>query len=380
MAYYVETNLIAITVALVLLFVERFSSYRHGTTQIIMNFMLITLVVCSLSDIAAFYFRGRSYLGVEVANLIYLVTMALGAYAWFMFIVVKLDYAKDLKSTLLKTGAPVVLLVVAMLLNPLTSFFFSVDDQLLYHRGPGIVVIWLVEWGYLLLALATNVKSVREEVSLIRRREKIGYMAFAVPIAVAAIAQMLVYGITTTQVGFMMALLMAYLNRQYYQIHRDGLTGLSNRGAFLSFQDSELGRQPGESITLFMMDMDGFKRINDTYGHLMGDNALRDAADVLKMASEVVSERLLLFRYGGDEFVAVGRNMPEGEMLLFRNALRHQLAKKNEENQQRGRKYTLAMSVGCATGECAEASDFNALLKQADAAMYAAKRSAREQA
>ena len=373
MVYYAETNLIAIIVAVVLLLVERRSSFKHETPQIVMNYMLSLLIILSASDIAAYYFRGKSLIGVQVANVLYFEAMALGAYAWFIFILVKLGYAKNLKSTLLKTCLPVVLLCIALVFNPVTDFFFTVDDQLLYHRGTGVLLTWLVEWGYLFAALAATIKTAAVEKSSHRRREQCGYLLFAMPMGIAAVVQMLVYGVTTVQIGYMVGVLLTYLNRQFYQVHRDSLTGLSNRNAFFNYQDAEIARRSSEPITLFMVDMDSFKRINDGYGHLMGDNALRDAADVLKSASSVMSGRLLLFRYGGDEFVAVGRGVSEREISLFEQAVEAELLRKNGDNQARNVPYFLSMSIGYATGACMQTADFAALLRSADRAMYACK-------
>lgn len=373
MVYYIETNLIAIIVSAILLFVSR-SSSKHETTQIIMDCMLWLLIVVSASDAAAYFCRGKSLLGVQLANVLYLEGMALGAFAWFMFVIVRLGYAQNLKSTLLKTGLPIAILCVALALNPLTSFFFSVDDQLLYHRGPGVIVTWVVEWGYMIAALVANIKAVLKETSSYRKKEYSGYLLFAIPMALAAIAQMLVYGITTLQIGFMIALLLVFLNRQRYQVHRDGLTGLNNRNAFLNFQDSELGRPTPSALTLLIADMDNFKQINDTYGHLTGDYALSDAADILKSAaSEATHGRLLLFRYGGDEFAIAGRDMPEEEIERFKQSINKFIALKNEENHAQGKRYTLSMSVGHATGECHNSTDFDMLLKLADTEMYAVK-------
>lgn len=376
MVYYVETNLIAILVAAVLLFVGRGSSNKLETSQIIMDRMLFLLIIASMSDIAACYFRGESYLGSQLANVAYLEAFALGAFAWFLFIIVELGYSKNVRKIVATAGIPVALLCVAIAFNPLTGFFFTVDDQLLYHRGPGVIVSWIVEWGYMLVALSLNVRSVLKETRSYRRQEYCGYLVFSLPIAIAAISQMLVYGITSTQIGFMLALLLVYLNKQHYQVHRDALTGLNNKNAFLSFLDAETARQAGHTFTLFVIDMDNFKQINDIHGHVIGDHALSDAADVLKSASnEIENRRLLLYRYGGDEFVVIGRDMTEGEVSRFGEAIDKLIALKNDKNHADGQQYHLAMSVGHAVGKCHEIADFDKLIKQADTAMYAAKQS-----
>ena len=226
----------------------------------------------------------------------------------------------------------------------------------------------------MLAALVINVHSAIREKRNYRRSEICGYLIFAVPIAIAAVCQMLFYGTTTTQVGYMIALLMAYLNKQQYQAQRDDLTGLNNRNAFLSFQDSIVNRVTPLDLTVFIMDADNFKSINDTYGHLKGDQALRDISEALKSAVGALPEnRVLLYRYGGDEFLIVGTSMnPELTKALLLLAEDH-LARINERNRKAGESYTLSISIGYSCGSCMNLDDFAQVIKQADENMYQVK-------
>jgi diguanylate cyclase (GGDEF)-like protein len=92
----------------------------------------------------------------------------------------------------------------------------------------------------------------------------------------------------------------------------DDLTELPNRRAFEDKLDElKIEKNKGAVVHFMMIDIDDFKNINDTYGHPVGDRALRDAALVLK---EVFSEKgYFIYRYGGDEFsvIAVGRSGEE---------------------------------------------------------------------
>ncbi|AIY85729.1 MULTISPECIES: GGDEF domain-containing protein [unclassified Thermotoga] len=85
---------------------------------------------------------------------------------------------------------------------------------------------------------------------------------------------------------------------------RDSLTGVPNRhyffdGKFLEVSKKVNNNQP---ITVVMLDIDGFKRFNDTYGHLEGDKRLREVAEILKSS---VRKNDVVVRYGGDEFLLV---------------------------------------------------------------------------
>ena len=103
------------------------------------------------------------------------------------------------------------------------------------------------------------------------------------------------------------ALIYPIKNALMYQIalksaYRDPLTGLSNRAAMekLLPREIELANRHAHSMALLVMDLDGFKQINDRCGHDVGDQVLRDVGQVLKAA---IRNTDLLYRYGGDEFV-----------------------------------------------------------------------------
>ena len=96
-------------------------------------------------------------------------------------------------------------------------------------------------------------------------------------------------------------------NALMYQIalksaYRDPLTGLNNRMAMEKNlpREIDLAKRHSQSMALLVMDLDGFKEINDGFGHDVGDQVLREVAEVI---SHVVRNTDLVFRYGGDEFV-----------------------------------------------------------------------------
>ncbi len=104
------------------------------------------------------------------------------------------------------------------------------------------------------------------------------------------------------------ALIYPVKNALMYQIalksaYRDPLTGLNNRMAMeINLpREIDLAKRHSQSMALLVMDLDGFKQINDGYGHDIGDQVLREVAAVI---SKVLRNTDLVFRYGGDEFVA----------------------------------------------------------------------------
>jgi diguanylate cyclase (GGDEF)-like protein/PAS domain S-box-containing protein len=158
------------------------------------------------------------------------------------------------------------------------------------------------------------------------------------------------------------------------QAIRDPLTGAVNRRHFEDAFERELRRcaRKERNVSVLMLDVDHFKRFNDTYGHEAGDLVLRQVVDAI---GEVVRAEDLVCRYGGEEFVVL---LPETEPeVALRRAeqIRAGIEGKKLEfrNQSLGE---LTVSIGCATyPENGESPD--SLLRGADAALYRAKHAGR---
>jgi diguanylate cyclase (GGDEF)-like protein len=155
--------------------------------------------------------------------------------------------------------------------------------------------------------------------------------------------------------------------REHEALH-DGLTGLPNRSLLLSHIDRLLTTAPEDSITaLLLLDLDHFKEVNDTLGHVVGDQLIRDVAHRLRA---VVREQDLVARLGGDEFAVVcpGLTAAEaGEELAVR--LSHALRTPFTAD---GVSLDISWSVGIALAPI-HADTVDVLLQRADVAMYAAK-------
>jgi diguanylate cyclase (GGDEF)-like protein len=149
----------------------------------------------------------------------------------------------------------------------------------------------------------------------------------------------------------------------------DELTGLFNRRGLLTMGDHQLklARRARRPLLLMYADLDNMKRINDKFGHVEGDAALIEAADILR---EVFRESDIIARIGGDEFVilAVDSDGAQSEALINRIHQRCILA-----NLKKARPYVLAMSAGSAEFDPDQPATLEELVAQADRAMYAAK-------
>ena len=129
----------------------------------------------------------------------------------------------------------------------------------------------------------------------------------------------------------------------------------------------------GLDRTVQRVDLDGLKAINDTFGHLEGDRALTDAADILRQTFRSAD---IIARLGGDEFTVFPLEAANESAELLLSRLEHNLQSHNETHKNRG--YRLELSVGIARFEADSSWSIDQLLERADKALYAQKRQRRQ--
>jgi diguanylate cyclase (GGDEF)-like protein len=155
-----------------------------------------------------------------------------------------------------------------------------------------------------------------------------------------------------------------------HQAFSDALTGLPNRSHLLerAEQAVDIAAATGDRMALLLLDLDGFKQINDTLGHHAGDELLREVGVRLL---DAVRDDDLVARLGGDEFaVLLGRNPDEARAMATAERIHQRLS---EPYVIDGRLVSVGASVGVALFP-QDATDVATLLRAADGAMYRAKR------
>jgi diguanylate cyclase (GGDEF)-like protein len=152
-----------------------------------------------------------------------------------------------------------------------------------------------------------------------------------------------------------------------HQAFHDALTGLANRALFRDRLDHELARaaRSDHQIAVFLVDLDGFKQVNDSLGHDAGDELLRVVA---RRFEEVVRASDTVARFGGDEFALLLEDVGEEEAVALARRLLEQLS---EPIPITGRKIALGSSIGIVLSSGDASSE--ELVRDADVAMYAAK-------
>jgi diguanylate cyclase (GGDEF)-like protein/PAS domain S-box-containing protein len=153
----------------------------------------------------------------------------------------------------------------------------------------------------------------------------------------------------------------------------DELSGLSNRRRFGECAEEAFkrARRYGEQLAVLMMDIDHFKNINDSFGHLAGDEVIRKFSELLSAEFRGTD---VAGRMGGEEFAVVMLNTDAESAFLKAERFRRAVSEKHMDFWQQPDKVTVSIGVAEIRDETA---DFDALLKKADNALYEAKRAGR---
>lgn len=163
-------------------------------------------------------------------------------------------------------------------------------------------------------------------------------------------------------------------NRKLEQLAQtDPLTGLANRrhaeASFVTLQG--LCQRNHEAIAVVLMDLDFFKRVNDEYGHLGGDETLKRVADLLK--TKFKRDADLISRYGGEELLLLLPMCNPFKIEQFLNEIRQAIAELEIINPEDQRLISVTVSIGALIANASYSSSLEVWLKEADANLYQAK-------
>jgi len=179
-------------------------------------------------------------------------------------------------------------------------------------------------------------------------------------------------GVIATQVAVSLQNGLLY-KRMETMATTDGLTGLTNHRTFQDrFRDMlERARRHGHKAALMLCDVDHFKKVNDTYGHPVGDEVLRRVARVLQDVARKID---ITARYGGEEFVVVLENLGLEQARQVGERMRQEVGKLSIESEKGAFSVTMSVGVAAFPDDAGEAAH---LIERADHALYHAKDSGR---
>lgn len=181
------------------------------------------------------------------------------------------------------------------------------------------------------------------------------------------VAFFIAYAVTILALG---KLGLANVQELASQGHTDTLTMLGNRRALHADIASDV--LPGEEVALALIDLDGFKQVNDHYSHFVGDKLIRECALILK---GICGQEARCYRLGGDEFAIVITGPLAGTIL--EGICRNLLARLSRPIAIEDRRIAVGASIGLSQSNGNDGLNSSELLRRSDVAMYASKRAGR---
>ena len=370
---YAEIYLICILiVALILYWAGRSGSNSTGERRL--RVMLWTFLINFISNLLFAVFNGLwdSFAPAKALcwgfKTVYHISLCVGVYAWCGYAEAQRSDSPFKNRTLrLLTLIPLAIPVMLALINLKTRWLFDIDAQghyawrNMYHFQMAYLVA-----GSALFSVP-QLRRIPREFELSRRNHLALTASFPLCLLVAWIISNVGEGYPVKCVFIAFDLLLIYMDSATRQISQDKLTQVNNRQNLLSFMEYKI-RNHDEPLFLLMMDVDYFKAINDTYGHLEGDEALIQVAKALKRACGAYHRRPYIARYGGDEFIILLEgSQAECDRLCgdIRTALKALCAEANKP-------YDLSLSIGVACWQTG--MNPNDFIAAADARLYEIKR------
>lgn len=301
--------------------------------------MMVTIGIANISDCCVYYLAGSSNIVIKVlvflsGSGLFLGNVMIG-YLWAKFIMVHMNIPfSDIRRNIYRTIG--LISIVLLVINIFYPLVFSVSDGR-YQRGFAYIIFLIFAAFYILDSLYLYVKRVKKNGSL----KLFPVHIFLIPVILGVVIQafFVEIAITWTSIAISVAGIMTALKNEI--IFTDCLTGLYNR-EYLEFLHKRACNKKDCWVSGIMIDLNGFKQINDNYGHAEGDLALCIVADLLLKS---FSEYGVVTRYAGDEFVIMLNTTDD---QLIQKIIKS--AKKNfvTENEKNDKLYQLSASMGYA--------------------------------
>ena len=374
--FLLVSNLLHFVLCLFLIAYMRYAleNQNNSHSRFMFKRFIFFVIISLVADMASYVFDKQSFFAAKfLSHLSMFASVFFTAYIGYFLnrffdsvFHIKDDYGRRNKIYLI----PTVTVSVFLVLNLFTGWFYSMGDTNVYVRGA------LAPFSFFLQYVAFAVVAIRaiffkypvRTIRYVKLRNS--FIWVGVLSLFFGILQIITKGNIALQcLGVTASIFIIFTRFQDDQITNDILTGLNNRYALDTYIDDKIkdypeGAHGGRSLYLIMMDINYFKRINDTHGHVEGDKALKTVGSILKLIGSTYKSDLFIARFGGDEFAAVFESNSERRVELLCDNIKNALAEETKDF-----KYLLTMGAGYAVYTGKNMS-LVSLYERADKALY----------
>ncbi len=245
-----------------------------------------------------------------------------------------------------------------LLINIFKPFIFTVSPVNVYSREAGMIVLPILNilvFVYIAYIAFKKRRSIQKEVVLV-------ILMYIIIPAIAAFLQVLLFGVFILWPTMAVTVVLTYIFLETVSTSKDYLTGLLSRHRFDSYLEYMLTHN--KEFILLMLDLNDFKKINDTYGHLSGDLALKVFSETL---TKKFSESRIICRYAGDEFMIILDKYNEEEMIIELENITNSMKAIYDNNEL---PYMVTYSYGYQVVTKDDRYIYNTLVHEVDEKMY----------
>lgn len=367
----VSLNSSAVVLLIILILNSRSTIHHENLDNKLFFLMVIFSIFQAVIETVSFLITGVdffwSYWLNVLVNAILFINNAIFLFVWVLYIDYKIfGDATRFKKRYVYVAIPAMIMIVASIINIFVPVFFIVDKiTFVYNRTSYfplsfITVVFYLTYG---LILAYKNKNLNHKYIFFP------ILVFMIPLGLSVIADFLFYGINFLWMGTAISLASLYINLQNQVSNIDLLSGLFTRQYLTKYLQNQMRKHSSDKkLAGLMLDIDKFKEINDTYGHLVGDEAISAIGNILHNSIPI---NATAFRFGGDEFMVLQRVKDEQEILTTIDRINNAIKKFN--NSRNANFYKLRLSIGYSIcdGETNSLDDF---LTKMDTAMYNEKK------
>lgn len=338
-------------------------------------YLILANMAILCADVFTWYTDGKifpfSRFLLIASNVIYYLLSSAILLLWLLYVSFRIrkKYSKLPLWGMILISLPLLFEIVMSITAPFNGLYFYVDAANVYHRGP---LCWTqadIGIAYMLLAaLLAFVNGIRVKDAQ-EKKESFMLVVFTVFPLLCSIVQSQFFGLPLIWLGTTISFMIFFIQTQNSQISIDALTQLNNRGKFDTYLSQKIHElRKTEILYLVVIDIDRFKAVNDSFGHVEGDEALVALAKILSKACQAHKD--FSSRYGGDEFTLVCIRDKAETVLPLMEETERLLSSYNEQSKK---PYSLRISYGIAAYTEDLSVTEEALKHQADQIMYKMK-------
>lgn len=329
------------------------------------NFMLIVTFIATINETLSFIIDARPgfifHILQYISNTISSASSGIIGYCWCLFVEYHIhrNFERIKKKSRI-LAIPLIIATILIIINLLgTGIIFDISKENVYTRGPMNFILYIFVFVYYIESIYTVHKAKYDSILV----EFFPIYYFIIPCMIGTMIQGFFFGVSTIWLCVAIAFIIVYIEIQISISFIDDLSGLYNR-KYMNHYLNKLQNDKPKHVYGFLMDINDFKAINDTYGHLKGDYALIQFGKILQHS---IDKDSVAIRMSGDEFVIFAKLKSDEEALALKKQIKYNVRQFNLKSKE---PFHLSFSIGIAKYN---GKNIDAFLSAMDDSMYEAK-------